>query len=171
MADKYGNAIILGQVLDGAAQTPISDALITLNSVLSTSGLPIQIFNEHSHPVQNPNVRTNKQGGFLLSFCYDPTVLTTYDNPSYRLTVNEPSGSGYRQGVLCNGDFSVVVSLSDVGTGRIPSFKFPDTGENVLKDLKILLKLKGWKFPNMFLAASRPTPDTYALLGAIRIGL
>ena len=70
-------------------------------------------------------------------------LTATYDKPSYRLTVNEPGDSGYRQGVLCNGVYSAVVSLSDVGSGRIPSFKSPNTGENVLKGLKILLKFKG----------------------------
>jgi hypothetical protein len=171
MADKYSNGAIVGLVLDDGAQTPIADALVSVD-VISAGNGRVTLFNDHDVAIQNLNVRTNKQGGFALVFRWDPTTLgSTLDLPRYKININRPLGgqaTELARAVSREGELFPVVSLREVGSGRIPSFKTPNSIENIVKDLKTILKVYGWKFPNMFVGLGRPSGDSYELIGAIR---
>jgi hypothetical protein len=166
--EKFSEALILGMVVRDYDDAPIADSLVTLDYVIA-QGQRVQIFTTQDQPVQNPYVKTNAKGGFVLAFHWDPTALgTTMDMPRYRVIVNAPMGNGYKQAAREEGSLTAVVDLKVVASGRIPSFKNPVNTEGVVKDLKIILKACGLKFPNL-ISVGRPSADSYALLGAVRI--
>jgi hypothetical protein len=160
MGEKLGfsNGLIIGQVVGGDRDTPIANAIVGLQSVTNAGAYTqVQLFNSTDNPVYNLNDRTNRTGGFALFFRWDNTALGTLDMPKYRLKVSVPldrRGNNYAESISREGIFAAVVSLRAVGEGRIPSFKWPNTAVNVLKDIKIVLKAYEWKFPNMFLAGA-----------------
>lgn len=172
--EKFSNAVILGQVVGGVNDSGIANAIVGLNYVMA-QGQRIQLYNSQDNPIQNLNERTNSNGGFALFFRWDPTGLgTTMDMPSYKLNINLPldkAGVDFRRAIAREGRLAGVVSLREVGSGRIPSFKNPTNTENIVKDLKLVLKACGWKFPNMFLSVGRPSGDSYELVGAIRVAV
>jgi len=174
MALQFSNAAILGQIVGGAFDAGIANAIVALDYVMA-QGQRVQLFNSNDQPIQNLNDRTNKAGGFALFFRWDPTALgRTMDMPGYRLKISLPSnmtGVDYSRAISRDGRMAGVVSLREVGSGRIPSFKNPVTAENILKDLKLILKASEWKFPNMFLAGVRPSGDYYELIGVIRVAV
>lgn len=171
---KFSNALIIGQVVDETSERPIANTIVGLDSVMA-QGQRVQLFNAHDQPVQNLNDRTGTHGVFILPFHWDPTALgSTLDMPTYRLNISLPLDGraiDYRRATRREGRLAAVVSLREVGSGRIPAFKSPTTIENIMKDLKLVLKAKGWKFPNMFLSPGRPSGDYYELIGAIRIAV
>jgi hypothetical protein len=166
--EKFSEALILGMVVKEYDDTPIADSLVTLDYVIA-QGQRVQVFTSQDQPVQNPNVKTNARGGFILAFHWDPTALgTTMDMPRYRVIANAPLGYGYKQATRQEGSFTAVVDFKAVASGRIPTFKYPVNTEGVVKDLKIILKACGMEFPKL-ISLGRPSGDSYALLGAVRI--
>ena len=169
--EKFSDAWILGMVVSDGR--PVADALVTLDYVVA-QGQHVQLFSLRDLPVQSPHVKTNAKGGFVLSFHWDPTALgTTLDRPSYRLIANAPMGmtaQSYRTGTRSEGSLTAVVDLKPVASGRLPTFKSPTNVEGIVKDLKIVLKMCGLKFPNV-VSLGRPSGDSYALLGAIQINV
>jgi len=174
MALGFSNAAIVGRIVGGALDTGIPDAIVTLDYIMA-QGQRVQIFNLLEQPMQNLNDRTNKEGWFALFFRWDPTGLgRTLDMPAYRLRVNLPTTRAaidYNRAFSRDGRLAAVVSLREVSSGRIPSFKSPTSVEGILKDLKLILKVAKWNFPNMFLAPSKPSGDYYELLGVMLIAV
>jgi hypothetical protein len=172
--EKLSNGVILGQVVSELDDAAIANAIVGLDYV-TAQGRRVQLFNAQDVPIQNLNDRTNSHGGFALFFHWDPTTLgTTMDMPSYKLNINLPTDKmsiDFRPAIPRQGRLAAVVSLREVGSGRIPSFKNPTNTENIVKDLKLVLKVYGVKFPNMFLSFGRPSGDYYELIGAIKIAV
>ena len=172
MALGFSNGAIVGQVVNSGLNSGIPDAIVALDYIMA-QGQRVQIFNVHDQPMQNLNERTNKKGVFALCFRWDPTGLgRTLDMPVYRLKISVPMtrpAIDYKRAVSQDGPLAAVVSLREVASGRIPSFKSPTSVEGILKDLKLILKVFDWKFPNMFLAGAKPTGDYYELIGAARV--
>jgi hypothetical protein len=174
MALGFSNGVIVGQVVGGPVDSGIPDAIVSLDYIMA-QGQRVQIFNLHDQPMQTLNDRTNKKGVFALFFRWDPTGLgVTLDMPIYKLKINLPMATGvadYKRAISQDGPLVGVVSLREVASGRIPSFKSPTSVEGILKDLKLVLKVYGWKFPNMFLAGAKPSGDYYELLGVARVAV
>jgi hypothetical protein len=171
-ADRPGGdmnqGLLIIDVSDARTRSPIKGALVGL-STFTAEGQLIQIFNNAGSPWINPNVNTGSDGIALFSFGWDETQIGDATS-GVKFRANISSAPPYRTFQHSSGELELVVDLSNVYSGRLPTFK---KGTSLLTaTLKAYLKYIGSKIPlpqSLGLKAGKLSPQLYGLIGVLQV--